>query len=171
MRPPEMPEFSFPPRALFRFSVRAVLINPFTFGIDCRRVPGGFFWTKSREGPILEAFTNSLLLERPNACLMVTMTAFRPSAAQGAARAKLQGTEATTKLEQAIRQAASQYFRLVILAGAPASGKTAAHEHRVDLQILLQKLAVLLQPRFGFFHAWHLRLHNIPETRCMVRFN
>jgi ATPase family associated with various cellular activities (AAA) len=35
-------------------------------------------------------------------------------------------TEATTKLERAIQQAASQYFRLVILAGVPASGKTAA---------------------------------------------
>jgi hypothetical protein len=35
-------------------------------------------------------------------------------------------TEAATKLEQAIQQAAGQYFRLVILAGAPASGKTAA---------------------------------------------
>jgi hypothetical protein len=35
-------------------------------------------------------------------------------------------TEATAKLERAIQQAASQYFRLVILAGAPASGKTAA---------------------------------------------
>ena len=35
-------------------------------------------------------------------------------------------TEATTKLEQAIQQAASQYFRLVILAGPPTSGKTAA---------------------------------------------
>lgn len=31
-----------------------------------------------------------------------------------------------TQLEQAIQQAASQYFRLVILAGAPGSGKTAA---------------------------------------------
>jgi hypothetical protein len=35
-------------------------------------------------------------------------------------------TEAATKLERAIQQAASQYFRLVILAGVPASGKTAA---------------------------------------------
>jgi hypothetical protein len=35
-------------------------------------------------------------------------------------------TETTTKLERALQQAASQYFRLVILAGAPASGKTAA---------------------------------------------
>ena len=34
-------------------------------------------------------------------------------------------TEASTKLEQAIKQAASQYYRLVILVGAPASGKTA----------------------------------------------
>jgi hypothetical protein len=43
-------------------------------------------------------------------------------------------TEAATKLEQAIQQAASQYFQLVILAGAPASGKTAA------LQSVAQKL-------------------------------
>ena len=43
-------------------------------------------------------------------------------------------TEAATKLEQAIQQAASQYFRLVILAGAPGSGKTAA------LQSVAQKL-------------------------------
>jgi len=35
-------------------------------------------------------------------------------------------TDLVTKLEQAIEQAASQYFRLVVLAGAPASGKTAA---------------------------------------------
>ncbi len=34
--------------------------------------------------------------------------------------------EAATKLEEAIQQAPSQYFRLVILAGPPASGKTAA---------------------------------------------
>jgi hypothetical protein len=35
-------------------------------------------------------------------------------------------TEAATQLEQAIAQAASQYFRLVILAGVFNSGKTAA---------------------------------------------
>lgn len=35
-------------------------------------------------------------------------------------------TEVATKLETAIEQAASQYYRLVILAGAPGSGKTAA---------------------------------------------
>ncbi len=35
-------------------------------------------------------------------------------------------TEAKTSLERAIQQAASQYFRLVILAGVPESGKTAA---------------------------------------------
>jgi hypothetical protein len=29
MQPPEMPEISFPARALFGFSVKAVLINPF----------------------------------------------------------------------------------------------------------------------------------------------
>jgi chloramphenicol 3-O-phosphotransferase len=34
-------------------------------------------------------------------------------------------TETTTKVEQAAAEAARQYFRLVILAGAPASGKTA----------------------------------------------
>ena len=33
-------------------------------------------------------------------------------------------TDATTQLEQAIQQAASQYFRLVVLAGVPGSGKT-----------------------------------------------
>lgn len=37
------------------------------------------------------------------------------------------------ELEQAIQQASSQYFRLVILAGAPGSGKTAA------LQSIAQK--------------------------------
>ena len=35
-------------------------------------------------------------------------------------------TETAVKLEQAIEQAAGQYYRLVILAGAPASGKTTA---------------------------------------------
>jgi RNase adaptor protein for sRNA GlmZ degradation len=33
-------------------------------------------------------------------------------------------TKAATQLEQAIRQAAGQYYRLVLLAGAPGSGKT-----------------------------------------------
>jgi hypothetical protein len=47
-------------------------------------------------------------------------------------------TEAAIELEQAIQQAASQYFRLVILAGAPASGKTAA------LQFVAQKLGCQL---------------------------
>jgi ATPase family associated with various cellular activities (AAA) len=47
-------------------------------------------------------------------------------------------TEAAIELEQAIQQAASQYFRLVILAGAPASGKTAA------LQFVAQKLGYQL---------------------------
>lgn len=42
--------------------------------------------------------------------------------------------ETATKLEQAIEQAASQYYRLVILAGAPGSGKTAV------LQSVAQKL-------------------------------
>jgi RNase adaptor protein for sRNA GlmZ degradation len=35
-------------------------------------------------------------------------------------------SETATKLERAIEQAASQYYRLVVLAGVPASGKTAA---------------------------------------------
>jgi Cdc6-like AAA superfamily ATPase len=43
-------------------------------------------------------------------------------------------TDTVTKLEQAIQQAASQYFRLVILAGAPGAGKTAA------LQSVAQKM-------------------------------
>jgi chromosomal replication initiation ATPase DnaA len=43
-------------------------------------------------------------------------------------------SETATKLEQAIEQAASQYFRLVVLAGAPGSGKTAA------LQAVAQEL-------------------------------
>lgn len=43
-------------------------------------------------------------------------------------------TETATKLEQAIEQAASQYYRLVVLAGVPGSGKTAA------LQSVSQKL-------------------------------
>ena len=43
-------------------------------------------------------------------------------------------TEAAEQLEKAIQQAASQYFRLVILAGAPSSGKTAT------LQSVAQKL-------------------------------
>lgn len=34
--------------------------------------------------------------------------------------------EAANKLEQAIEQAASQYYRLVVLAGSPGSGKTVA---------------------------------------------
>src|SRR5436190_16846223 len=40
---------------------------------------------------------------------------------------------ALTKLEEAIQQAAGQYFRLVILAGLPGSGKTAT------LQSIAQK--------------------------------
>lgn len=47
-------------------------------------------------------------------------------------------TETTTTLEQAIEQAASQYFRLVILAGTPGSGKTAA------LQSVAQKVGCTL---------------------------
>ena len=46
--------------------------------------------------------------------------------------------EAATKLEQAIEQVASQYYRLVILVGAPASGKTTA------LQSVAQKLSCQL---------------------------
>lgn len=47
-------------------------------------------------------------------------------------------TEAVTKLEQAIQHATSQYFRLVVLAGVPGSGKTAA------LQSVAQKLGCQL---------------------------
>src|SRR5437588_41174 len=47
-------------------------------------------------------------------------------------------TETAAKLEQAIERARSQYFRLVILVGAPASGKTAA------LQFVAQKLGLHL---------------------------
>ncbi len=47
-------------------------------------------------------------------------------------------TEAMTQLEQAIQQAASQYFRLVILAGSPGSGKTAV------LQSVAQKIGCRL---------------------------
>lgn len=43
-------------------------------------------------------------------------------------------SETVAQLEQAIEQVASQYFRLVILVGAPASGKTTA------LQSVGQKL-------------------------------
>mgnify|MGYP001315016637 CR=1 FL=1 len=43
-------------------------------------------------------------------------------------------SETVVQLEQAIEQVASQYFRLVILVGAPASGKTTA------LQSVGQKL-------------------------------
>ncbi len=43
-------------------------------------------------------------------------------------------TEAATTLERAIEQAAGQYYRLVVLAGLPGSGKTAA------LQSVAQKL-------------------------------
>ncbi len=46
--------------------------------------------------------------------------------------------ETTAQLEQAIEQVTSQYYRLVILTGAPASGKTAA------LQSLAQKLGCQL---------------------------
>lgn len=42
--------------------------------------------------------------------------------------------ETATKLEQAIEQAASQYYRLVVLAGTPGSGKTAV------LQSVAQKI-------------------------------
>jgi len=43
-------------------------------------------------------------------------------------------TASTEQLERAIEQAASQYFRLVVLAGAPGAGKTAT------LQSVAQKL-------------------------------
>lgn len=44
-----------------------------------------------------------------------------------------------TKLEEAIQQATSQYFRLVILTGLPGSGKTAtlqAVAHRLGIQVV-----------------------------------
>ena len=47
--------------------------------------------------------------------------------------------DAVVKLEEAIQQAASQYFRLVILAGAPASGKTTALQsvaHKLGCQLV-----------------------------------
>ena len=47
-------------------------------------------------------------------------------------------SEVATRLEQAIQQAANQYFRLVILAGPPGSGKTAV------LQSLAEKLGCQL---------------------------
>jgi ABC-type uncharacterized transport system ATPase component len=47
-------------------------------------------------------------------------------------------TETTTTLEKAIHQAARQYFRLVVLAGVPGSGKTAT------LQSIAQKLGCQL---------------------------
>ena len=46
--------------------------------------------------------------------------------------------ETATKLEQALQRQRGQYFRLVILAGPPASGKTAA------LQSVAQKLGCQL---------------------------
>lgn len=47
-------------------------------------------------------------------------------------------SEAVTQLEQSIEQVASQYYRLVILVGAPASGKTTA------LQAVAQNLGCQL---------------------------
>jgi hypothetical protein len=47
-------------------------------------------------------------------------------------------TETAAQLERAIEQVTSQYYRLVILTGTPASGKTAA------LQLLAQKLGCQL---------------------------
>ena len=44
-----------------------------------------------------------------------------------------------TQLEEAIQQASNQYFRLVILAGIPGSGKTAALQstgHRLGCQVV-----------------------------------
>ena len=44
-----------------------------------------------------------------------------------------------TQLEEAIQQASDQYFRLVILAGVPGSGKTAAVQsigHRLGCQVV-----------------------------------
>jgi RNase adaptor protein for sRNA GlmZ degradation len=48
-------------------------------------------------------------------------------------------TDSATRLEQATREAASQYFRLVILVGQPGSGKTSALQslaHKVECQIV-----------------------------------
>lgn len=47
-------------------------------------------------------------------------------------------TDSLVNLEHAIQEAASQYYRLVILAGAPGSGKTSA------LQTVAQKLGCQL---------------------------
>lgn len=47
-------------------------------------------------------------------------------------------SEAVTQLEQSIEQVASQYYRLVILVGAPASGKT------TTLQAVAQNLGCQL---------------------------
>jgi RNase adaptor protein for sRNA GlmZ degradation len=41
-------------------------------------------------------------------------------------------TDSATRLEQATREAAGQYFRLVILAGQPGSGKTSALQSLAD---------------------------------------
>ena len=56
-------------------------------------------------------------------------------------------TDTVAKLAQAIQQAASQYFRLVILAGVPGAGKTAALQalaqqsgcHLVNVNLELSK--------------------------------
>jgi RNase adaptor protein for sRNA GlmZ degradation len=48
-------------------------------------------------------------------------------------------TDSATRLEQATREAASQYFRLVILVGQPGSGKTSALQslaHKVECQLV-----------------------------------
>ena len=54
-------------------------------------------------------------------------------------------TDLVSQLEQAIQQAASQYSRLVILAGAPATGKTTALQavaQKSDYQLINVNLAL-----------------------------
>jgi hypothetical protein len=53
-------------------------------------------------------------------------------------------TDTVAKLAQAIQQAARQYFRLVILAGAPGAGKTAALQ-AVAQQVSCQLVNVNLE--------------------------
>jgi len=62
-----------------------------------------------------------------------------PSSIQAKAGASSAGDTIVTTLEEAIQQASGQYFRLVILAGLPGSGKTAALQsiaHRAGCQLL-----------------------------------
>ena len=62
-----------------------------------------------------------------------------PSSIQAKAGASSAGDTIVPTLEEAIQQASGQYFRLVILAGLPGSGKTAALQsiaHRAGCQLL-----------------------------------